>query len=293
MSSTAPESVTFYNDDGDRIAADLYPGTAQDGVGVVFCHGWGGTKNIVAPTLAAELQSRFPCTALTFDYSGFGQSEGRRGRLDPQREVRDVGAAVSFMLSRFPHMADRIGLYGFSFGGAISTYAASTDDRVAALLAVSGFANGDQLMRDIRPLWQYIEFREKIESDRLARALSGESEIVDPDWILVRDPIAKQFNEDLLKTNPERKFDLDVLSAELICNFDVTAVADRLWGRPSKFVHTERDVLNSPSYSRELATITGGELAILSGFGHYDIYGGDGLGAVSDQAADFFSRSLT
>jgi uncharacterized protein len=292
MSPVESQTVSFFNDEGHRIAGDLYPGPADSRIGVVFCHGWGGTKNIVAPTLAAELQSRLGCTALTFDYSGFGDSEGPRGRLDPRREVADVGAAVSYMQQSFPELAERIALYGFSFGGAISTYAAATDRRVAALLAVSGFAAGDRLMRDIRPLWQYVEFRAKIESDRLARAISGISEAVDPDWILVRDPIAKQFNEELLNTNPERRFELDVVSAQLICDFDVTVVADRLCGRPAKFVHTERDVLNSPEYSRQLAEIAGGEIAILEGFGHYDIYGGAGLAAVSDHAAEFFARTL-
>lgn len=292
MTSAKSESVSFFNDEGHRIAADLYPGPSSSTLGVVFCHGWGGTKNIVAPTLAAELQSRLDCTALTFDYSGFGESEGPRQRLDPLREVADVAAAVSYLQQRFPALADRIALYGFSFGGAISTYAAATDPRVAALLAVSGFASGDQLMRDIRPLWQYVEFRDKIAADRLTRVVSGASEAVDPDWILVRDPIAKQFNEELLRTNPERKFQLDVVSAELICDFDVTAIAGRLRGRPAKFVHTERDVLNSPTYSSDLADLAGGELAILAGFGHYDIYGGPGLAAVSDHAAEFFARTL-
>jgi hypothetical protein len=50
--------------------------------------------------------------ALTFDYKGWGESEGPRTRLAPYSRVADAQAALSF-LSTLPEAdAERLGLYG-------------------------------------------------------------------------------------------------------------------------------------------------------------------------------------
>ncbi len=280
------KAVSFYQDDGYRISGDLYTSGEKPTLGVIFCHGWGGTKNIVAPLLAGEIVTRTGAAALVFDYSGWGESEGPRGRLDPWREVRDISAAVSFLLTEYPELEGRVGLYGFSFGGAISTYAASIDDRVGALVAIASFSNGNTLMREQRPWWEYKQFTAKIATDRLQRSITGKSEEVDPDWILRRDPDAMAFNEALRAEHPERNFMLDVATAELICSFDVTQVAPQLVGRPSLFIHCSEDLLNPPWHSLELARLSGGTAEIIEGLGHYDIYAGFGLDAVSTLAAN-------
>jgi pimeloyl-ACP methyl ester carboxylesterase len=287
--TTTSRPVFFFQDDGFRIAGELYAGEGPASCAVAFCHGWGGTKNIVAPVLAEELVARIGAAALVFDYSGWGESDGPRGRLDPWREVRDIHAAVSFLQGEFPELAARIGLYGFSFGGAISTVAAATDDRVGALVAIASFRDGDEFMRDLRPWWQYKEFKDKISADRVSRARSGVSEEVDPDWILVRDPEAKAFNEELRRNHPERNFMLDVTTADLICQFDPGAVAPRLVGKPSLFIHCGEDKLCPPRHSVELAALAGGDVLVLPGLGHYEIYDGPGLEAVSAAAAAHLS----
>jgi pimeloyl-ACP methyl ester carboxylesterase len=289
MAMTTGRPVSYFQDDGYEISADLYANSDNPTFGVVFCHGWGGTKNIVAPVLAGEIVKRTGAAALVFDYSGWGQSEGPRGRLDPWREVRDIRASVSFMLTEMPELAGHIGIYGFSFGGAIATYAAATDDRVNSLVAIASFLDGDSWMQDLRPWWQYKQFAAKITSDRLQRARSGKSEEVDPDWILPRDPEAKAFNEDLRSHYPERNFMLDIVSAELICSFNVAHVAPRLAGRPSLFIHCAEDLLNPPRYSLELARLAGGEAYIVPDLGHYDIYAGAGLDVVSSLASSHLS----
>jgi dipeptidyl aminopeptidase/acylaminoacyl peptidase len=65
--------------------------------------------------------------ALTFDYKGWGESEGPRSRLAPYCRVADVQAALTFR-STLPEVdAERFGLYGTSYGGATVVWAGAID----------------------------------------------------------------------------------------------------------------------------------------------------------------------
>jgi pimeloyl-ACP methyl ester carboxylesterase len=290
--SEQAEAVEFFQDDGYRLAADLYgdPGTAT-GV-IIFCHGWGGTKDVIAPSLAKEAIERTGCLALVFDYTGWGASEGPHGRIDPHYQARDVRSAVSYAAQRFPELESRIGLYGFSFGGAISAYAGAVDRRVAAVVSIAAFTDGVRFMKEMRSLWEYAEFMTALELDRRERVLAGKSARVDPDTILRRDPTSRAFNEDLKKRFPERAFTIEMCSADRILDFEPISFAPRLAGRPAMFIHCENDVIASPDNAIELARASGGEARIIPGLGHYDIYAGPGLEQVSDAAADLFGRMI-
>lgn len=290
--SERKEAVEFFQDDGYRIAADLYGDPAAASGMIIFCHGWGGTKDIVAPVLALEMVERTGCAALVFDYAGWGASEGPRGRIDPYYQVRDVRSAVSYVAQRFPHLESRIGLYGFSFGGAISAFAGAVDSRVCAVVSIAAFSDGVRFMKEMRARWEYVEFLATVERDRRERVVTGKSAHVDPDTILRRDPTSRAFNEDLKKRFPERAFTIELSSADRILDFEPITFAPRLAGRPVMFIHCERDVIASPDNSVELARVSGGEVRIIPGLGHYDIYAGPGLELVSAAAAELFGRMV-
>jgi pimeloyl-ACP methyl ester carboxylesterase len=292
MTTGHREPVEFYQDDGYRIAADLYGDPDRARGGIIFCHGWGGTKDVVAPTLALEMVERLPCVALVFDYAGWGASEGPRGRIDPHYQSRDVRSAVSYVAQRFPQLSARIGLYGFSFGGSISTYVGSVDRRVAAIVSIAAFTAGTRFLKEMRPLWEYSEFLQTLEQDRQQRVISGKSAQVDPDTILRRDPTSRAFNEDLKRRFPERAFTIEQLSGERIMDFEPITFAPRLAGRPAMFIHCENDVIASKDNALELARASGGEARIIPELGHYDIYAGPGLDQVSAAAAELFAVML-
>jgi uncharacterized protein len=287
------EAVQFFQDDGYRIAGDLYGDPAIAPGLIIFCHGWGGTKEIVAPVLATEMVERTGCAALVFDYSGWGMSGGPRSRIDPHYQARDVRSAVSYVAGRFPHLDSRIGLYGFSFGGAISTYVGAVDKRVSAVVSIAAFTDGVRFMKEMRPRWEYVDFLATLEQDRRERAATGKSTQVDPDTILRRDPTSRAFNEELRKRFPERSFTIDLCSADRILDFEPITFAPRLAGRPVMFIHCEHDVIASPDNSVELAKACDGELRIIPGLGHYDIYAGPGLEQVSAAAAEPFRRMVS
>ena len=287
-----PERVQFFQDDGYSIVGDLYRPASGEPVGaIVFCHGFGATKQYIAPDLAAGILEQLNCVILTFDYSGFGESEGPRMRLDPYRETRDVRSAASWMIEKYPGLAHTLTLFGISFGGAIALAAACQDIRVRALIAVSGYSSGSRWMRDLRAHWQWVELQKAIDADRHGRAISGSSRAVDPDWIMPRDPTSAAFNQQLLAEFPERKFELDVVSAELISGFEPLEQADALRGRSTLLVHCEDDLLVPADHSRRTAERTGGDLVILPELGHYDLYAGEPKDRLLSMIAQWLSNA--
>ena len=95
--------VSYYSQ-GARISAVLYsPDEARpdrrlpDGqaglAGIVLCHGFTGIKELILPDYARRFAAA-GYVALAFDYRGFGESEGERGRLIPYEQVMDVRHSV-------------------------------------------------------------------------------------------------------------------------------------------------------------------------------------------------------
>jgi pimeloyl-ACP methyl ester carboxylesterase len=288
------ERVNFYQDDGHKLEGDilLRPGVTPR-VAVIFCTGWGGNRalGVNAETFATGIADRVDAVTLNFDYSGWGASEGPRNRLDPFREVADVRCAVSYMKQRYPDLAERIVLFGISFGGGIVPVAGALDARVASVIALSGYASGERFLREQRAHWQWVEFKERLERDRLQRVVSGRSELVDPDEIMVRDPEAKAYNQKLLDQYPNRRFQLDLVSAERIMEFDVAGPAGRLRGRPSLFIHAERDLLIPWQSNAAVAEAAGGRFVLLPGIGHYHVYAGAPLIQILDHIGSFLIQS--
>jgi len=83
------KKVQFYSD-GLRLAGVLFlPEDPGPHPGVVLCHGFTGIKEFILPEYACRFAAA-GYAALTFDYRGFGESEGPRWRLIPWEQVTDI-----------------------------------------------------------------------------------------------------------------------------------------------------------------------------------------------------------
>jgi pimeloyl-ACP methyl ester carboxylesterase len=279
------EELTFFDDDGNSLIGDLYSASSEPVAAIGFCPGFGGTRgSLPTRALAPALAAKYNLAVLAFDYSGFGASEGRPNHLDPVRRVWETRAAVSQLIVRYPGLATRIGLLGISFGAPIAVSAAAADHRVGALVAMSGFASGSRWMRELRPHWKWVEYTEQIASDALVRVASGKSGLVDSDWIMPRDPDSITF--------VERNFNLDIVSAQRICEFEPVRDAARLRGKPSLFIHTKRDLLIPWQHSADLAEAAAGHLILIEGHGHYDLYSGEPLNEAVSAAGTWYMDHL-
>ena len=156
-------SVNFWSD-GTRLAGDVFkPKDMSDGdtlPAIVLCHGWGGTKahlnRQIAPGFAAA-----GYVVLAFDYRGWGESNSRlilKGKMpkpdddgnitvtvtavqqivDPLDQQEDIDAAITFMEGEPGVDANRIGIWGSSFGGGHVVWRAAHDPRVKCVAAQVG-----------------------------------------------------------------------------------------------------------------------------------------------------------
>jgi alpha/beta superfamily hydrolase len=106
--------------------------------GVVVCHPhslYGGemNNNVVVPICQALAQASI--ASLRFNFRGVGASQGIFADGIGERE--DVVAAISYLSTLEAVDKDRIGLCGYSFGGAVSLEVAPANERVKALALIS------------------------------------------------------------------------------------------------------------------------------------------------------------
>ena len=111
--------VHFYSE-GSRLEGDIFlPDDLRSGEqrpGIVLCHGFTGLRELVLPDYA-KVFAAAGYVALSFDYRGFGGSEGEKWRLLPLEQVDDIRNAITFLQAQDEVDAERIGIWGTSFGG--------------------------------------------------------------------------------------------------------------------------------------------------------------------------------
>ena len=182
--------VSFYSE-GYKLAGTLFiPGDLPQGSkrsGIIFCEGFAGSTKYT-PLLSF---SRYLCekgyVVLSFDYRGFGESEGTKWRLMPMEEVEDVRNGITFLQQQPQVDETNIGVFGAGSGGAIAIYAAAVDERVKCVVTHGTVGNGRQWLRGLRNNWEWQAFLEELEEDRVRRVLKGTSKMVDRQHILVPD----------------------------------------------------------------------------------------------------------
>ena len=113
--------------DGDGIYASI-----------VICHPhplYGGDMyNNVVEAVCQELENR-SIVALRFNFRGVGNSNGSAD--DSSGNINDIGAAIDYLLTVNGVDPGRIGLVGYSYGGAMVLRYAPNDERVRAIASIS------------------------------------------------------------------------------------------------------------------------------------------------------------
>lgn len=170
-----PTRISFYSR-GLKLAADLYtPAAPGRAPGILLCQGLSGVRSLVLPA-AGQAFAAAGFVALAFDYSGFGDSEGERGWLDPFARADDALAAFTFLRAQTGVDPERCGVYGLSLGGMIALAVAACDPAARAVACVPGFASGERLLRNLRTNAEWLAFEQRLARDRTQRALTGRGE---------------------------------------------------------------------------------------------------------------------
>jgi dipeptidyl aminopeptidase/acylaminoacyl peptidase len=268
--------VSFYSE-GVRLVGDLYsPESLKPGerrAGIVLCHGYTGVKDIYLPDNARVLNEA-GYVAMTFDYKGWGDSEGPRSRLAPYSRVADVQAALTFLGTVTEVDPDRLGIYGTSYGGATVVWVGAIDRRVKCVVSVVGIGNGERWMRSVRRPDEFHDLLERSRQDRMKRALDGKSEFVAREEILLPDRQSAELAAAARRNNPAAVSVIPLEYVDETLQFNPEWVVDKIAPRPILFITTDDDRLVPPEESIQLHARAGEpkKLVVLEGYGHYEVY---------------------
>ena len=101
------------------------PRRAETGAGVVICHPhplYGGSMDNNVVYAVSKALAEKGITSLCFNFRGVGRSEGLHD--DGRGEIDDTLAAIAFLAGCSEIDSGRVGLAGYSFGGAVALNAA-------------------------------------------------------------------------------------------------------------------------------------------------------------------------
>lgn len=265
-------SVGFFSErlklDGDLyLPEDLTPG--EKCPAVIVCSGYQGLKDIHPARFARALVTHgYAC--LAFDYRGFGNSQGERGRLVPQDQIEDVRAALSFMETVTEVDAERISLIGWALGGGVAIAAAADDSRVRAVITINAIGDGERAARSMHDEQSWRELLERTSTDRWRETLWGESELVQPFKIVPLDDVTRGYVDEQLYGMEGFGQGVTLESADFILRFRPERIVDRLAPRPLLLIHGAENRLHPPEESEEIYRLAKEpkEIVLLEDAGH-------------------------
>ncbi len=268
------QKASFFSD-GHRLDGLLYTPTDLDRdekrPAIVLCAGFTYLKSLVLPDIAKALNAE-GYVVLTFDYRGFGESEGPRWRLIPDEQVNDVRAALTFVADQPQVDAERLAVLGISLGGSNAIVVGALDQRVNTVVAIEAMGDGGRWLCSLRRHWEWREFQELLAKDRSQRVRTGKSARVDPLEIVVPDPDSRNFLKSVYEEYPQMKCDLPLETAEALTEYRPESYVARIAPRPLLLIHGADDLQVSSDESRELYERAGEprQLALLPDMGHFD-----------------------
>ena len=175
---------TFFYSHGHRLAATLHkPTESFDSPWPVLVQGPGWLANRCS-RVSEMFHSGFVeagYAVFTFDYRGWGDSEGERGWIRPEDQIEDILSSITYVQSRPDLDSQRVSLWGIGgTGGGNAVYAGAVDNRVKCVIAQAVVADGADWLRSMRREYEWYEFLDRVEKNRVRRVVENKDEVVDP-----------------------------------------------------------------------------------------------------------------
>ena len=134
---------------------------------ILLVHGWGGVREHLDATYAPKFADA-GFVVLSFDYRGWGDSDGKlvtaeplpeasrepgsqvtvkakviREVVDPFDQIEDVRNALAWLLGEPGVDTERVGIWGTSYGGGHVVVMGATDPRIRAIVSQVGSQGGE------------------------------------------------------------------------------------------------------------------------------------------------------
>ena len=256
------DEVEYYSD-GRKIAGFLYrptdwkPGDAAR-PGVVVLHGYSGMKDVYGMDVPQWLWEA-GYFVLSWDYPGFGVSEGERGRHRPLEQAQATYDSVTYLQTIDGVDPERIAYYGSSWGGANAIWCGAFDDRVKVIVSAVMVSDGERWMRTVRRPHEWQAFKAQVEEAERKRVLTGEKTMAPLGDIMLIDPHTKDVIDNFHSQDHR---------------FKPEWVAGHISPRPVLMVYSEVDMLVPVAEQLECYEALGEpkKLFKIPGAQHYDSY---------------------
>lgn len=286
------QTVTYYSE-GHVIAADLFTlgdAEATKRPAIVLCQGFTGIRTVPTFHDWGERLVKAGYVALSFDYRGFGDSGGERGRLAPLDQVDDIRNSVTFLEHHSLVDATRIGVFGTSYGCLTASHAASVDPRIKACLAILGVATGYQAVTNLRTPDQMMEWERKVAQARRRRVLFNEIERNVPVGSVFLDKQSQAFVPMLWEYSESFRNPIGFDSIGRVMDHRPLDFVHKIAPRAYGVFGAKHDESGDPKSLRELYDAAREPKRWIEfDCGHYDMYQGEQLETLMKEVIRFFN----
>ena len=275
------ERIGYYSD-GLKLSGILNTPDNSQGKsfpGVVLVPGFMSTADAFFPGFADEL-NKGGFVSLTMDFRGFGQSEGVRGEVIPYLQIYDASNAISYLQSRPEVNPDKIAILGVSLGGGEVAYIAARDRRVKAVASMVLVGDGVRRMRKFRSEEQWQTLMQKVQEDRINRAVTGKSKEFrgflksGTDSVLIMPPDLTSSLKEAEQVEDDKGNSTTLATVDGWLGYKPEEIIDKVSPTPILFVQAEKDELEADDADilyrkakepKKLFTLKDGV--------HFDVYG--------------------
>lgn len=237
---------------------------------VVPCSGFTGLRRIHPERFARSLTARgYRCFAI--DYRGFAPSEGERGRVLLEEQIRDIRNGAAFAMKDAEHGAKRVVLLGWGMAGGLILPAARNLEGVAGLVCVNGFYDAVRVQRAVRGEAEWQRFVAWLQEERVALARAAEPRWADPFWIYPLDPVSRDYVDGVLrKVDGYEGDEVQSLMADSLLDFAPERDLAHVAGIPLLIAHGDANALHPVAEAESLFERYPGpkELCWVAGGGH-------------------------
>ncbi|EOU8151147.1 TPA: UilS family quorum-quenching N-acyl-homoserine lactonase [Escherichia coli] len=259
---------------------------------IILCHGFCGIRDILLPQFA-EAFTRAGFVTITFDYRGFGDSEGERGRLIPEMQIDDIVTVINWAKEQPFIDEERVGLWGTSLGGGHVFGAAVKGGGVKCIVSQLAFADGEKNITHHMSSEEKKEFISTLEKLDAVKKASGREKFVSITRVL-NDNESKKFFEENRTQYPNMDIKIPFLTVKEMLDYKPVQYAAQVTC-PSLIVVAEKDTVNPKEQGIELYNSVMHEdkqLYFVNDAKHYDAYSGKYFKEISAVETEWFKYYL-
>lgn len=300
----AREDVEF-TAQGTTLRGWFYPAAGEVGAApcVVLQHGFSAVKEMWLDRYAEVFQAA-GLTALVYDHPGFGASDAVPGtprqEIDPWQQIRFIQHALTYAQSRPGVDAERIGLWGSSYGAAHAYVVAAIDRRVKAIVGQAPAISGSETFKQLVRIDNWAALDAAFAAER--QALAGGAEptlipVVDPDPTAMSALPTPDSHQWFTRTADERapawRNEVTLLTMEFFRGYEPRAWIPMIAPTPLLMIVSPLDRLASGQLATQAYETASHpkKLQLVAG-GHFDAYTGPGFEVTSAAARDWFVEHL-